>query len=255
MRAGLSAGRGGWLNCSASVCRLAQPQPQRTNAAPTTPPSLAEANSIAQEALGNIRTVYAFNGEERMAETYAASLDGPVKVRWHGGCERVATRPACLWRPWQAKAERLLGLVPSIPRGCWASCVTPPLGVQVGIRQGFLGGLVVGITNCAAFSAYALALWYGSTRIVAGDYTGALCVCRAQAVCVRVPACGAAANPCCPLTRPCRRQRGQRSVRRIPRRLCAGSGSAQPAVLHAGTAAKSLAASCASHMLPPALSC
>ena len=51
-----------------------------------------------------------------MAETYAASLDSPVKVRWHGGCERVATRPACLWRPWQAKAQRLLGLVPSTPK-------------------------------------------------------------------------------------------------------------------------------------------
>jgi ABC-type multidrug transport system fused ATPase/permease subunit len=46
----------------------------------------------------------------------------------------------------------------------------PPL--QVGIRQGFLGGLVVGITNGVAFFAYALALWYGSTRVEAGDYTG-----------------------------------------------------------------------------------
>jgi hypothetical protein len=43
----------------------------------------------------------------------------------------------------------------------------------VGIRQGFLGGLVVGITNGVAFFAYALALWYGSTRVEAGDYTGA----------------------------------------------------------------------------------
>lgn len=42
----------------------------------------------------------------------------------------------------------------------------------MGIRQGFLGGLVVGVTNCAAFCAYALALWYGSTRIAAGTYTG-----------------------------------------------------------------------------------
>lgn len=49
------------------------------------------------------------------------------------------------------------------------------LDLQVGIRQGFLGGLVVGITNCAAFCAYALALWYGSTRIVAGSYTGGCC--------------------------------------------------------------------------------
>lgn len=44
--------------------------------------------------------------------------------------------------------------------------------LQVGIRQGFLGGLVVGITNGVAFFAYALALWYGSTRVVAGAYNG-----------------------------------------------------------------------------------
>jgi len=31
---------------------------------------------------------------------------------------------------------------------------------------------VVGITNGAAFCAYALALWYGSTRVKAGAYTG-----------------------------------------------------------------------------------
>lgn len=53
----------------------------------------------------------------------------------------------------------------------YTHCHCPYL-LQVGIRQGFLGGLVVGITNCAAFCAYALALWYGSTRIVAGSYTG-----------------------------------------------------------------------------------
>ncbi|EFN58606.1 hypothetical protein CHLNCDRAFT_34209 [Chlorella variabilis] len=81
----------------------------------------ADANSIAQQALGNIRTVYAFNGEERTLEAYSASLQPPLKV---------------------------------------------------GIRQGFLGGLVVGITNGVAFFAYALALWYGSTRVVAGAYNG-----------------------------------------------------------------------------------
>lgn len=49
----------------------------------------------------------------------------------------------------------------------------PLVCAQVGIKQGFLGGLVVGITNGVAFFAYALALWYGSTRVDAGDYTGA----------------------------------------------------------------------------------
>jgi len=62
------------------------------------------------------------------------------------------------------------------------------LDLQVGIRQGFLGGLVVGITNCAAFCAYALALWYGSTRIVAGSYTGG-CPWFWQGCCVLRLAC------------------------------------------------------------------
>jgi ATP-binding cassette subfamily B (MDR/TAP) protein 1 len=79
------------------------------------------ANSIAQQALANVRTVYAFNGAERMVEAYSACLDTPMKV---------------------------------------------------GIRQGFLGGVVVGMTNCAFFCSWALALWFGSTRIVAGTYTG-----------------------------------------------------------------------------------
>ena len=41
---------------------------------------LAEANSIAQQALANVRTVYAFNGADRTVEAYAASLDTPMKV-------------------------------------------------------------------------------------------------------------------------------------------------------------------------------
>ena len=43
----------------------------------------------------------------------------------------------------------------------------------MGIKQGFLGGVVVGVTNAVAFFAYALALWYGSTRVAAGAYSGA----------------------------------------------------------------------------------
>eukprot|EP00887_Chlorella_sp_A99_P002677 scaffold6.g2677.t1 len=80
-----------------------------------------KANSVAQQALGNIRTVYAFNGEERTVAAYEAVLEHPCKV---------------------------------------------------GIRQGFLGGLIVGSTNCVAYCGYALALWYGSTRIIAGTYNG-----------------------------------------------------------------------------------
>ena len=44
--------------------------------------------------------------------------------------------------------------------------------LQVGVRQGFLGGVTVGVTNMTAFFAYALALWYGANRVAAGAYTG-----------------------------------------------------------------------------------
>ncbi len=46
------------------------------------------------------------------------------------------------------------------------------IALQVGIRQGFLGGLTLGMTNCIAFCAYALAMWYGGKRIADGAYTG-----------------------------------------------------------------------------------
>ena len=51
---------------------------------PCPPAAPADANSIAQQALGNIRTVYAFNGEERTLEAYSASLQPPLKVCLNG---------------------------------------------------------------------------------------------------------------------------------------------------------------------------
>ena len=163
------------------------------------PPALpcpADANSIAQQALGNIRTVYAFNGTERTLAAYAASLDEPVRVSLpavpavpHAGpaMPPLWTLPARCASP---SAPRLLCLLSRhpLPRCDYTAepslrhlqpptvlCVAAPclpLCLQVGIRQGFLGGLVVGITNCVAFFAYALTLWYGSTRVEAGAYTG-----------------------------------------------------------------------------------
>ena len=82
--------------------------------------AFAKANSIAQQALGNVRTIYAFNGETRTADAYDDSL-------------------------------------------------TP--ATNVAVRQGFMGAATLGFTNCVAFCAYALAMWYGGTRIVAGEYT------------------------------------------------------------------------------------
>ncbi|KFM27090.1 ABC transporter B family member 4 [Auxenochlorella protothecoides] len=81
----------------------------------------AGANTLATQTLSNVRTVYAFNGEQRSLKGYEASLEDPVRV---------------------------------------------------GIKQGAFAGMIVGFTNLVAFGAYALALWYGSTRILAGEYTG-----------------------------------------------------------------------------------
>ena len=66
------------------VKSIAQQAPASTTCAPTIAciplPPPAEANSIAQQALANVRTVYAFNGGERTVEAYAACLDMPMKV-------------------------------------------------------------------------------------------------------------------------------------------------------------------------------
>lgn len=127
-----------------------------------------QAGSIAQQALASIRTVYAFNGEQRTLDAYAASLDEPVRVGGVDGNEG-ADPNVC--------GESQAGVPPlqaSLNGCCPLNAFSAPRSPQVGIHQGFLGGLVVGITNGAAFCAYALALWFGSTRILAGTYTGAV---------------------------------------------------------------------------------
>lgn len=48
---------------------------------------LLQANSVSQQALGNVRTVYAFNGQERTVKTYASMLDHPMKARRDAACE------------------------------------------------------------------------------------------------------------------------------------------------------------------------
>jgi ATP-binding cassette subfamily B (MDR/TAP) protein 1 len=81
----------------------------------------ADANSLAQQALANVRTVYAFNGEERTVNEYDHALHAPL---------------------------------------------------QVGIKQGFYGGFTTGMANLVAYCGYALAMWYGATRVADGVYTG-----------------------------------------------------------------------------------
>jgi ATP-binding cassette subfamily B (MDR/TAP) protein 1 len=43
---------------------------------------------------------------------------------------------------------------------------------KLGVRVGTVGGLGMGITMFILFSTYGLALWYGSTLIIAGEMTG-----------------------------------------------------------------------------------
>lgn len=43
---------------------------------------------------------------------------------------------------------------------------------KMGVQQGIMQGITVGITNCTFLCAYALAFWYGSTRVRAGKYDG-----------------------------------------------------------------------------------
>lgn len=42
---------------------------------------------------------------------------------------------------------------------------------KMGIWQGLYSGFTVGFMNCTFLCAYALALWYGSTRVAANQYT------------------------------------------------------------------------------------
>ncbi|KAG7669217.1 hypothetical protein Ndes2526B_g05515 [Nannochloris sp. 'desiccata'] len=81
----------------------------------------ADANSLAQQALANVRTVYAFNGEERTVNDYNHALEAPLNV---------------------------------------------------GIKQGLYGGFTTGMANLVAYCGYALAMWYGATRVADGAYTG-----------------------------------------------------------------------------------
>ena len=43
---------------------------------------------------------------------------------------------------------------------------------QLGEVQGLLGGFTLGVTHLVFFGAYALALWYGSRRVAAGELDG-----------------------------------------------------------------------------------
>ena len=44
--------------------------------------------------------------------------------------------------------------------------------MAVGVKQGIMQGITVGFTNLTFLCSYALAFWYGSTRVHAGAYDG-----------------------------------------------------------------------------------
>lgn len=44
--------------------------------------------------------------------------------------------------------------------------------MRMGVKQGIMQGITVGTTNCVFLCSYALAFWYGSTRVRAGKYDG-----------------------------------------------------------------------------------
>jgi hypothetical protein len=44
--------------------------------------------------------------------------------------------------------------------------------MKMGVKQGIMQGVTVGFTNCTFLCCYALAFWYGSTRVRAGKYDG-----------------------------------------------------------------------------------
>lgn len=44
--------------------------------------------------------------------------------------------------------------------------------MKLGVQQGIMQGITVGFTNCTFLCSYALAFWYGSTRVRAGKYDG-----------------------------------------------------------------------------------
>ena len=55
--------------------------------------------------------------------------------------------------------------------------------MRVGVKQGIMQGITVGTTNCVFLCSYALAFWYGATRVRAGKYDGALTACFTPYLC------------------------------------------------------------------------
>ena len=70
---------------------------------------------------------------------------------------------ACLHRQQRCKFLRV----------AWVAAQALEVPQAVGVKQGIMQGITVGTTNLTFLCSYALAFWYGSTRVHAGAYVGA----------------------------------------------------------------------------------
>ena len=118
----------------------------------------ARASSIVSENLGNVRTVLAFNAADRAVKSYE-EVTHVVHLFVHGLCANIL--PFSMSTP----TERL-SLLPAHHQAL-------EVPMRMGVRQGIMQGITVGFTNLTFLGSYALAFWYGSTRVRAGAYDGA----------------------------------------------------------------------------------
>lgn len=102
----------------------------------------------------------------------------------------------CFWKPLMAVSQRQFLHVLLQPWACgvwvfscaksYMLCVCCMQALEVparmGVAQGIAQGVVVGFTNLTFLGSYALAFWYGSTRVRAGAYDGAPLFARSRSL-------------------------------------------------------------------------
>ncbi len=121
----------------------------------------------ASQSLQNIRTVVAYVGEEQTCKQYNAALAKPQKVPPRLILPDMATSP-CRLGPQSEAVGHMSACCSVVPqRNLRLLCL-----LQVGTQASFVSGALLGFVFFIAFSAYALALWYGSVRIIAGAMNG-----------------------------------------------------------------------------------
>ena len=69
-------------------------------------------------------------------------------------------------------SDSMLDMIRNSPNLALMRLQALELPIRVGVKQGIMQGVIVGTTNCVFLCSYALAFWYGSTRVRAGRYDG-----------------------------------------------------------------------------------